>query len=92
VAELDHNQIMREFNVVGERLARLETSMASIARSIEHKGETAEVAHVSERVKLVEQDLSKIKELLSQWRGAAFILGLVWPLLLQWIQKQFFGN
>jgi predicted trehalose synthase len=83
---------MREFSVVGERLARLETTMASIARSIDHKGETAEVAHIAKRVDAVEQDLSKIKELLSQWRGAAIILGLVWPLLLQWIQKQFFGN
>lgn len=89
---------MREFSEVrrdlsgfmqsfGERLAALETSHRAVASLLSEKGSGHDFERLQNRVDAIDKDLSKIKDLLSQWRGAAVVIGIIWPLALQWIQK-----
>lgn len=72
-----------------ERLARIETKLAHIEDALRvPDGQT--LTSLSHRVAELESEVHRISDLLSQWRGAAVLLGLVWPLVLDWIKSAVF--
>ena len=83
----------------GERIATLEASHRAVVSILSEKGSGHDFAALEKRVNAFEHDVGevktdvgKIKDMLAQWRGAAVILGLIWPLVFQWVQKALFGH
>lgn len=87
----------------GERIATLEASHRAVVSILSEKGSGHDFAALEKRVSAfevdingfkenVKEDIDKIKDMLSQYRGAAIVLGLIWPLVVQWLQKALFGH
>lgn len=90
---------MREFAGIAERLARLEVNLTNLASSVSGKSSEFELTSLSKRVQdfetdvtEVKRDVANIKNMLAQYRGAFVVLGVIWPLVADWVKKILLGG
>lgn len=81
---------MREFSEIRERIGRLEAHMSNLTSAVSSKGSGTDMVAFEKRLEHVERSQEELRSLLSQYRGALVVLGLIWPFLSDWIKSAIF--